>query len=58
VNAEASALHVAANERTGLLVNLGPFGSAHAGGAGLDLWAAAYLIVGGLAILGFARRDL
>jgi ABC-type transport system involved in multi-copper enzyme maturation permease subunit len=44
---------------TGVLVNLGPFGSSHAGGAGLDLWAVAYLlVVTGLAIAGFARRDL
>ncbi len=44
---------------TGVLVNLGPFGSSHAGGPGLDLWAAFYVaVVGGLAMLGFARRDL
>ncbi len=52
---------LAANQTgfTGLIVNLGPFGSAHAGGAALDLWAAAYLvIVGALALAGFARRDL
>ncbi len=44
---------------TGVLVNLGPFGSSHAGGAGLDVWAAAYLaIVGAVAIARFARADL
>ncbi len=43
----------------GLLINLGPFGSSHAGGAGLDLWAVFYLlVVAGLAGVGFARRDL
>jgi Cu-processing system permease protein len=44
---------------TGVLINLGPFGSSHAGGLGLDLWAVAYLaVVAGLAIISFARRDL
>jgi Cu-processing system permease protein len=44
---------------TGVLVNLGPFGSSHAGGAALDLWAAAYVaIVAAAATVGFARRDL
>lgn len=44
---------------TGVLVNLGPFGSSHAGGFGLDLWAVAYVaIVGGLASFRFARQDL
>ena len=28
---------------TGALIQLGPFGSSHAGGPGLDLWAAAYV---------------
>lgn len=44
---------------TGVLVNLGPFGSSRAGGFGLDLWAAAYLvIIGALASFRFARQDL
>jgi Cu-processing system permease protein len=44
---------------TGVLVNLGPFGSSHAGGAALDLWAAAYVaIVAAATTVGFARRDL
>ncbi len=55
-------LHALAANQTGfngLLVNLGPFGSAHAGGPGLDLWAVVYVLaVGAAAILGFARRDL
>jgi Cu-processing system permease protein len=55
-------LHALAADQTGftgVLINLGPFGSSHAGGTGLDLWALAYLtIVGAAAVLGFARRDL
>jgi Cu-processing system permease protein len=44
---------------TGVLVNLGPFGSSHAGGPLLDVWAVLYvMIVAGLAGVGFARRDL
>ncbi len=44
---------------TGALIQLGPFGSSHAGGAGLNAWALAYvLIAGALAAWGFARRDL
>ena len=44
---------------TGALINLGPFGSSHAGGLGLDLWACAYLaIVAAIATFGFSRRDL
>jgi hypothetical protein len=44
---------------TGVLVSLGPFGSAHAGSPGLDVWAVVYLAgVAGLAVAGFARRDL
>jgi Cu-processing system permease protein len=44
---------------TGVLVNLGPFGSSHAGGAGLDLWAAAYILVAGAtASWVFSRQDL
>jgi Cu-processing system permease protein len=44
---------------TGVVLRLGPFGGAEAGGAGLVLLAIAYL--GGvmaLAVAGFARRDL
>ena len=44
---------------TGALIQLGPFGSAHAGGPWLDLWAVVYvLLAGALAAWGFARRDL
>jgi Cu-processing system permease protein len=44
---------------TGVLLNLGPFGSSHAGGPWLDLWAAVYVAgVTGLAVAAFARRDL
>jgi Cu-processing system permease protein len=44
---------------TGLLVNLGPFGSSHAGGPLLYAWAIAYLgLVGALAGWIFRRRDL
>lgn len=44
---------------TGLLLQLGPFGGANAGGHWLRLWAVAYLlIIGALAALAFARRDL
>jgi ABC-type transport system involved in multi-copper enzyme maturation permease subunit len=52
---------LAANQTgfTGLLVNLGPFGSGRAGGPGLDVWALVYLLaIGACALLGFARRDL
>lgn len=44
---------------TGFLLRLGPFGGAEQGGAALRLWAVAYLVVvGAVAIAGFARRDL
>jgi ABC-2 type transport system permease protein len=44
---------------TGFLLRLGPFGGAEHGGATLRLWALVYLaIVGALALVGFARRDL
>jgi Cu-processing system permease protein len=44
---------------TGFLLRLGPFGGAEQGGVGLRLWAAAYLVlVGAVAVAGFARRDL
>jgi hypothetical protein len=55
-------LHALAADQTGftgVLINLGPFGSSHAGGVGLDLWAVAYLaIVAAIATVGFNRRDL
>jgi len=44
---------------TGFLLELGPFGGAYTGGATVRIWAAAYLlIVGTVAAIGFARRDL
>jgi Cu-processing system permease protein len=44
---------------TGFLLRLGPFGGAEEGGTGLRLWALAYLlVVGAVALAGFARRDL
>jgi ABC-2 type transport system permease protein len=44
---------------TGFLIRLGPFGGAEQGGLGLRVWALAYVvIVGALALTGFARRDL
>ena len=44
---------------TGFLLRLGPFGGAEQGGAALRLWALAFLlIVGAVALAGFARRDL
>jgi Cu-processing system permease protein len=44
---------------TGFLLDLGPFGGGYTGGTTLRLWAVAYLlIVGALAAVGFARRDL
>jgi ABC-type transport system involved in multi-copper enzyme maturation permease subunit len=44
---------------TRLAIDLGPFGGAHSAGAGLWLWAIAYLaLVGALALRGFASRDL
>ena len=55
-------LHALGSNQSGLagvLVNLGPFGSSHAGGAALDLWAAFYVAaVAVVAMVGFARRDL
>lgn len=42
-----------------VIVKLGPFGGAHAGGPGLWLWSLAYLvIVGAIASWAFSRRDL
>jgi ABC-type transport system involved in multi-copper enzyme maturation permease subunit len=44
---------------TGVIVQLGPFGGAREAGAGLWLWALAYLgLVGATARAAFARRDL
>ena len=44
---------------TGFLLRLGPFGGAEQGGVALRFWVVAYLaIVGALAVVGFARRDL
>jgi hypothetical protein len=44
---------------TGVIVQLGPFGGAREAGAGLWLWALAYLVlVGATARAAFARRDL
>jgi Cu-processing system permease protein len=44
---------------TGALIQLGPFGSSQAGGPGLTLWAAAYVVLAlAIAAWGFARRDL
>jgi Cu-processing system permease protein len=44
---------------TGALIQLGPFGSSHAGGLLLDVWAVAYVaLAGAIAAWGFARRDL
>ena len=44
---------------TGFLLRLGPFGGAEQGGVGLRLWAVAYIVlVGAVAVAGFARRDL
>jgi Cu-processing system permease protein len=44
---------------TGVIVQLGPFGGAQEAGAGLWLWALAYLgLVGTAARAAFARRDL
>jgi ABC-type transport system involved in multi-copper enzyme maturation permease subunit len=57
-----AALHALGSNQTGLakvLVNLGPFGSSHAGSVALYLWAALYMVMlATLATLGFARRDL
>ena len=44
---------------TGFLLQLGPFGGAYIHGAGVRLWACAYLVgVAVLAAVGFSRRDL
>ena len=55
-------LHALGSNEVGLgrvLVNLGPFGSSHAGSLGFDVWAAFYLCaVGAVAAVAFERRDL
>lgn len=44
---------------TGVLVNLGPFGSSHAGSVGFYVWSAAYLVgIAVLAAVAFSRCDL
>ncbi|HEX2050996.1 MAG TPA: hypothetical protein VHJ34_10260 [Actinomycetota bacterium] len=44
---------------TRVVVRLGPLGGAEAGGAALWAWAAGYVVVvGGIALAAFARRDL
>ncbi len=44
---------------TGTLIQLGPFGSSHAGGWLLNVWTALYIVLAGaVAVWGFARRDL
>jgi ABC-type transport system involved in multi-copper enzyme maturation permease subunit len=44
---------------TRVVLELGPFGGAYTGGIAVRLWAVAYLaIVGAIALVGFARRDL
>jgi ABC-type transport system involved in multi-copper enzyme maturation permease subunit len=57
-----AALHALTSKQsgfTGVLIQLGPFGSSHAGGPLLDLWVVAYVfVVGGVAVWGFSRRDL
>jgi Cu-processing system permease protein len=44
---------------TGFLLQLGPFGGAYVHGWGIRVWAVAYaLVVGALALVSFARKDL
>jgi Cu-processing system permease protein len=44
---------------TGFALSLGPFGGAQEGGMALRIWAVGYLaLVGALAVVGFARKDL
>jgi Cu-processing system permease protein len=44
---------------TRLAIDLGPFGGAESGSAGLWLWSLAYLVaVGAVAVAAFSRRDL
>lgn len=57
-----AALYALGSNQTGLarvVVNLGPFGSAHANSVVFDMWAAFYLAaIAVLATVGFNRRDL
>jgi Cu-processing system permease protein len=57
-----AALYALGSNQTGLarvVVNLGPFGSAHANSVVFDIWAAFYLaFIAVLATVGFKRRDL
>ena len=44
---------------TRLAIDLGPFGGAQSGSAGMWLWSLAYLVaVGAAAVAAFGRRDL
>jgi ABC-type transport system involved in multi-copper enzyme maturation permease subunit len=56
------ALHAITENTVGftrVALQLGPFGGAEQGGTQLRLWAAGYLlVVGGAALVAFARRDL
>jgi Cu-processing system permease protein len=55
-------LHLITEHTSGFasfVLRLGPFGGAHAAGPLLGVWVAGYLLaVAGLALAGFARRDL
>jgi hypothetical protein len=52
ITADASGL-------TGFLLTLGPFGGAYVHGWPIRFWAVGFLLlVGGVALAGFARRDL
>jgi len=57
-----SGLHLLTSETvglTGVIVELGPFGGAQEGGAGLVVWSLIYVAaVIAMAIMAFARRDL
>jgi ABC-2 type transport system permease protein len=57
-----AALHALGSNQTGVtrvLVNIGPFGSSHAGSIAFDVWAGCYLgMVALVAAVGFERRDL
>ena len=62
IGVHQAALHALGSNQTGLtrvLVNLGPFGSSHAGSPGLYIWAVFSLALTALlATVVFARRDL
>jgi ABC-type transport system involved in multi-copper enzyme maturation permease subunit len=57
-----TSLHLLTSETvglTGVVVQLGPFGGAQEGGAGLVAWSLVYTsVVMAIAVMGFARRDL